>query len=94
MQQVLMQQYNQAFEEILFWHDENSWNKGRDLLLRERTPNYDLVMETLVQAFAEKYYSALDRGERDQNRENRDRLGRGDQGDRNQDRQVTEAELQ
>jgi len=65
-----MHQYNQAFEEILSWHDPKNFDAGRSQLLKERSPNFDLVIETLVQAFAEKSWSIFEGTDGDRNNGN------------------------
>ena len=60
---LFMHQYNQALEEIMCWHDPQKSEFGLCSLLKERSPNYDLVLETLVQAFADKAWTSLDKNE-------------------------------
>jgi DNA phosphorothioation-dependent restriction protein DptG len=67
LSQLFMHQYNQAFEEILSWHDPLTYEDGRSQLVKERTPNFDLVIETLVQAFADKSWSIFEGSDGDRN---------------------------
>jgi hypothetical protein len=70
---LLMYQYNQIFEEILNWHEPEAQNQ----ISQERQPNYDVVVESLVQAYADKSWTAFDAAEqnnpRDGQRNNRGR---------------------
>jgi hypothetical protein len=67
LQQLFMHQYNQAFEELLSWHDQQTYDAGRSQILQKRSPNFDLVIETLVQAFADKSWSIFEGSDADRN---------------------------
>ena len=63
---MLINQYNQLFNEFLLWNKEEPEQKP--FILNQRKPNFDQVLESLVQAFSEKSWTAFDGGEADNGR--------------------------